>query len=121
MQSKGAQLEEFFRAPDGSPRVNELADGLDPVQKAIASDRVLWNITCVSERNSYAVRFAHPSEKEILDFVAAGLLDKQIADEARTSELTVKIYRAHIIEKTRPDSLAHVARMAEKLKAIVRE
>ncbi len=41
--------------------------------------------------------------------------------ESRTSELTVKIYRAHIIEKTRPDSLAHVARMAEKLKTIVRE
>jgi FixJ family two-component response regulator len=52
-----------------------------------------------------------------LGFVAAGLLNKQIADETGTSELTVKIHRAHVMEKTRPDSLAHLARMAEKLKA----
>jgi FixJ family two-component response regulator len=57
-----------------------------------------------------------PRETEVMKLVVAGLLNKQIAFELGTSELTVKTHRAHVMEKTQADSLARLARMYEKLK-----
>jgi FixJ family two-component response regulator len=91
-------------------------DLLDAVQKAIASDRSLRQER--AELKEIRVRFQSltPREKEVLDLVVAGLLNKQIADQLGTSELTVKTHRAHLMEKTGADSLAHLVRMAEKLR-----
>jgi FixJ family two-component response regulator len=92
-------------------------DLLDAVQKAIASDRKLREET--AELSGIRARFDSltPREKEVLDLVVAGLLNKQIADELGASELTIKTHRAHVMQKTQADSLAHLVRMAEKLKS----
>src|ERR1700733_12562847 len=92
-------------------------DLLDAIQKAVDRDRTLRK-----ERAQMAdvrARFDSltPREKEVLELVVAGLLNKQIADKLGTSELTIKTHRAHVMEKTGADSLAHLVRMTEKLKA----
>jgi FixJ family two-component response regulator len=89
---------------------------LDAIQKAIASDRELRKGRL--ELTEVRTRFDSltPREKEVLDLVVAGLLNKQIADRLGMSELTVKTHRAHVMEKTQAESLAHLVRMSEKLK-----
>ena len=96
-------------------------DLLDAVQKAIASDRELRKER--AELSEIRARFDSltPREKEVLDLVVAGLLNKQIADELGASELTIKTHRAHVMEKTHAESLAHLVRMAERLKAALRK
>jgi FixJ family two-component response regulator len=91
-------------------------DLLDAIEKAITRDRKLRQKR--TELKELRARFdaLTPRETEVLNLVAAGLLNKQIADELGMSELTVKTHRAHVMEKTKADSLAHLVRMNEMLK-----
>ena len=91
-------------------------DLLDAIQKAIASDRGLLKERRELNEIRSLFETLTPREKEVLDLVVAGLLNKQIADQLGMSELTVKTHRAHVMEKTNADSLAHLVRMAEKIK-----
>jgi FixJ family two-component response regulator len=96
-------------------------DLLDAVQKALASDRALRQERREVDEIRARFEFLTPREKQVLELVVAGLLNKQIADQLGMSELTVKTHRAHVMEKTLADSLAHLVRMNEKLKTSVRK
>jgi FixJ family two-component response regulator len=92
-------------------------DLLDAVQEAIARDRAARR-----ERAKMAdlrTRFDSltPREREVLDLIVAGLLNKQIASELKIGEVTIKTHRAHIMQKTQAESLAHLVRMNEELKS----
>ena len=55
-----------------------------------------------------------PREREVLEYVVAGKLNKQIAGELGTVEQTVKVHRAHVMQKMRVQSVAELVRLAER-------
>ncbi|MFL9961236.1 response regulator [Paraburkholderia sediminicola] len=56
-----------------------------------------------------------PREREVMAFVASGLMNKQIAAEMNLSEITVKIHRGQAMKKMESRSLADFVLKAEAL------
>jgi len=56
-----------------------------------------------------------PREREVMDHVVAGWLNKQIAGELGTGEHTIKVHRARVMQKMGVESLADLVRVAAKL------
>jgi FixJ family two-component response regulator len=55
-----------------------------------------------------------PREREVLKYVVAGKLNKQIAGDLGTVEQTIKIHRAHLMQKMRVQSVAELVRLTER-------
>jgi len=56
-----------------------------------------------------------PREREVFALVAAGLLNKIVADRLRIAEKTVKVHRHRVMDKMGAASIADLVRMAEHL------
>jgi FixJ family two-component response regulator len=90
---------------------------LDAVQHALDGDRKLREKRreTAEVRNRYETLTAR--EREVMELVASGLLNKQIAVKLGTGEHTVKIHRGHVMEKMKADSLPALIRMTDTLKS----
>ena len=56
-----------------------------------------------------------PREREVMEHVVAGKLNKQIAADLGTGEQNIKLHRSHIMQKMAVESLADLVRAAERL------
>ncbi|ACC74765.1 response regulator [Paraburkholderia phymatum] len=90
-------------------------DMLDAVASALAKDEERRK----SERSVSDLRRMYesltPREREVMAFVASGLMNKQIAAEMNLSEITVKIHRGQAMKKMESRSLADFVLKAEAL------
>lgn len=90
-------------------------DMLDAVANALARD----GARLVAEQSIFELHAAYDSltarEREVMGFVVAGLMNKQIASEMNLSEVTVKVHRGQVMKKLSVRSVADLVRKSESL------
>jgi FixJ family two-component response regulator len=109
VQAMKAGAFEFLTKPF---RPNDL---LDVVRHALERDRAARQERLETLELRRKFDSLTPREQQVMERVVAGLLNKQIAAELGTSEITIKVHRAQLMRKTGANSLAELVRMAGKL------
>lgn len=88
---------------------------LDKVQSAIDSDRELRAVYLENKQIQKCYDQLTPREKEIMQEVTLGKMNKVIAYELDITTRTVELHRAHVMEKMQARSLADLVRYAQAL------
>jgi FixJ family two-component response regulator len=90
-------------------------DLLDAIQLALERDRARRGREATVAELRANFETLTPREHEVIAYVTAGLLNKQIAGEMGVSEITVKVHRRNVMQKMGARSLAELVRMADVL------
>ena len=80
----------------------------------------LWHIPFLGESVSVAeieqrLATLTPREREVMEHVISGQLNKQTAADLGTVEKTIKVHRARVMEKMKAHSVAELVRLAERV------
>jgi len=90
-------------------------DLLNAIQQAIKRDRATRRERAKVRELRHRYESLTPREREVMERVVSGLINKQIAAELGTSVMTVKAHRGQVMHKMQADSLADLVRMSDML------
>jgi FixJ family two-component response regulator len=90
-------------------------DLLDAIHQALDSDRAAREQRPKAAELGRRYESLTPREREVMQLVVRGLLNKQIASELGASEITIKMHRGQVMHKMRAESVVELLRMAETI------
>jgi FixJ family two-component response regulator len=90
-------------------------DLLDAVKLALEKDEAKRNDHKTIAGLRSVFESLTPREQEVIKWVTAGLMNKQVAAEMGVSEITVKVHRGNVMRKMGAKSLADLVRMVDML------
>jgi FixJ family two-component response regulator len=99
----------------------ERDDLFEALERALARDARQRAAHCEAEALQERFATLTPREREVLDWIVAGKLNKQIAGELGMAERTVKLHRASLMTKLGASSPAELGQLAERLRRLDEE
>jgi FixJ family two-component response regulator len=90
-------------------------DLLDAIQQSLTRDRARRQDCSVKAELDRRYATLSEGERDVMDLVVSGLLNKQVAARLDVSEVTVKVRRGQVMRKMGADSLADLVRFAERI------
>jgi len=91
---------------------------LTAIRQAFVLDRERRSTQSIEKSTLDRFQALSTRERQVLELVASGMLNKQIAVQLKLSLITVKIYRGRVMEKMQAESLAELVRMWDRIKSL---
>lgn len=88
---------------------------LDCVHNAIAEDRMRRRVRAWRQNLRRRFDTLTPREQDVLDQIAQGLSNREIAEVLNLSRKTVEVHRAKVMQKMQADTLSELIQMAMAL------
>jgi FixJ family two-component response regulator len=101
-------------AVDFLPKPFKSSELLHCVERALARSTEQRRVAARKNEARHLLDLLTPREFEVMQLVATGILNKQVAAELGTAEKTVKVHRGRVMQKLRITSVAELVRLIEK-------